>query len=310
MTETPLISVIIPSYNSSYIEACLQSCLDQAGPVKMEILVVDDASTDDTPERVRKLGEGQPIQLIKLASNQGPAAARNAGLEKARGEFIAFLDSDDLMAKERLKTQMTYLQEHPEIEAVISGIEEIDGDGKVMRQLIRPFPKDKPGQIETIFLDELHTVTSTLFFKRSLVESVGMMDAELKNLEDMEFVLKLLTRTPLHYIERCLTVRRVLSSGLSQSVSQYLFLDSRKQFYAKAVALHPELGRLEDRYWSLNHKRLGRILQRRGEGQAARKYHALSLRAQVNLVAAMGLVLSLFPSSLQQTLANRNWKNH
>lgn len=111
MTEQPLVSVIIPVYNGArFLRACLESVFAQTyRPI--EVIVVDDGSTDDSGSIAQSFPEVRYIQQ----TNQGVAAARNSGIEAARGEFYAFLDQDDLWKPEKLKLQIEYLQNHPEI---------------------------------------------------------------------------------------------------------------------------------------------------------------------------------------------------
>jgi len=311
MTDSPSISIIIPVYNSLFIESCLQSCAKQTiGIEDLEIIVVDDASSNNKIAQLEKLQDHFDFELIRLPKNAGPAAARNAGLEMAKGEFICFLDSDDMMRPDKLEKQLSYARSNPSVGAIISGIEEIDIRGITIRELIRDFPVDHKRQIELIFLDNLHTVTSTLFFKRDLLKSIGVMDPELLNLEDMEFALRILKATEMVYLPEALTIRRVLSDGLSQSVSVSLFKESRTDFYTRATSIYPALSSMEGPYWSLNYARLGRILQRQGKGKSARKYYVNSIKYRLNLIAIAGLILTFLPTDWQTKLAAMNWRRH
>jgi len=309
MADSPIISIIIPVFNGDYIEECMESCLYQTLPPEdLEIIVIDDASTDDTVERILKMSDSFPIHLIKMKKNGGPAAARNAGLSVAKGEYISFLDADDMMKADKLEKQLAFCRSNSSIEAVISGIEEIDKNDALIRNLVRTFSDDLKTQVEILFLDNLHTITSTLFFKRNLLDSTGLMNPGLLNLEDMEFALKLLQYTTMYYYPECLTVRRVLNTGLSYSVTESIFIKSRKEFLTSAIPMHPFLEVLVNRYWALNYTRLGRILQRQGDGIRARHYHYLSLRHKFNWIGLFGYMLSYFPENIQQQIAGNTWK--
>lgn len=311
MTDTMKVSIIIPVYNSLYLEDCIQSCLDQTlGSDSLEIIIIDDKSTDDTVARVSEMAHQYPLTLIQLPENSGPAAARNAGMKQATGEYIAFLDSDDMMVPEKLHKQLNYCIENPEIEAVISGIEEIDAGGATIRHLVRLFSENREEQVKIIFLDNLHTITSTLLFKRSLLDASGLMDPTLKNLEDMDFALRLLQHARMHYLPECLTIRRLLSSGLSHSASEQLFMDSRQRFLEQAVTLHTFLEPDVRQYWLLNYSRLGRVLQRQGQVKRARYYYLLSLKQGLNMVGLLGYILSFGPVGVQQKLAGNVWRNN
>src|SRR5215510_11775591 len=117
MEEFPLVSIIIPAYNSAaYIEEAIRSALEQDYEEK-EIIVVDDGSTDSTPDILKSLQE----QIVVLSQvNAGAGAARNRGLKHAKGTYIAFLDSDDFWVPGKLRLQIEYLEEKPKVGAVCS----------------------------------------------------------------------------------------------------------------------------------------------------------------------------------------------
>lgn len=107
-------SVVIPAFNAAgSIRASLESCLNQSRP-PLEIIVVDDASTDGTASIIRQYF-GEAVHLISLPENSGPAAARNAGLRIAKGRFIVFQDADDFWYHEKLACIEKVLCAHPEI---------------------------------------------------------------------------------------------------------------------------------------------------------------------------------------------------
>ncbi len=107
----PKISVIIPAYNEEkYIAESIESVLKQ-DLKNFEIILVNDNSTDNTKEIIEKfVRKDSKVKLLNHKKNKGRAAAVNTGIKKAKGKYIAFLDADDLMAKGRLKKQMTFLE--------------------------------------------------------------------------------------------------------------------------------------------------------------------------------------------------------
>jgi teichuronic acid biosynthesis glycosyltransferase TuaG len=103
------ISIITPAYNAFYIEETIQSVLKQTY-TNWEMIVVDDNSKDDTVERVKKhQNTDERIMLMPLEQNVGPAEARNIALRAAKGNFVAFLDSDDMWGKEKLEKQLRFM---------------------------------------------------------------------------------------------------------------------------------------------------------------------------------------------------------
>lgn len=109
----PMISVITPVHNSiPYLKECVNSVFAQTNP-DFEMILVDDGSTDGSAELIRKLsGEDHRIQTVFLEESVGPARARNEGLRRATGRFIAFLDSDDMWAADKLEKQISYMREN------------------------------------------------------------------------------------------------------------------------------------------------------------------------------------------------------
>lgn len=118
--KPPLVTCIVPVFNGeSYLSETLDSLLAQSyHPI--EIIVVDDGSTDGTPAIVRRYG--QQIRYLRQA-NAGAATARNLGLTAARGEFVAFLDADDLWHREKLDRQMVRFQARPELDYCLAHVQ-------------------------------------------------------------------------------------------------------------------------------------------------------------------------------------------
>jgi len=115
----PLLSVVIPTWNRAHIVCeAVESALSQQAD-GIEVIVVDDASTDGTAE-VLKTKFGSEVHLLQLGNRRGPGAARNAGALLACGEFVAFLDSDDLWLPEKLAAELRAFAEFPEANAVVS----------------------------------------------------------------------------------------------------------------------------------------------------------------------------------------------
>jgi len=118
MPPSPLVSVITPAYNAArFIEETVRSVLSQSFP-DFEMLVVDDCSPDETAAIVGRLAaQDRRVTVLRHPRNLGPAAAREAAIEAARGRYIAFLDSDDLWLPDKLEVQLRFMEE---VGAVIS----------------------------------------------------------------------------------------------------------------------------------------------------------------------------------------------
>jgi glycosyltransferase involved in cell wall biosynthesis len=118
MAGQPLVSVVVPIFNgAAFLDECIESVLAQTYP-RWELLLVDDGSRDESPAIARRYAERHPGQVQYLEGpehrNRGVSASRNLGLERARGEYIAFLDADDVWSPEKLAEQIGYLEWWPE----------------------------------------------------------------------------------------------------------------------------------------------------------------------------------------------------
>jgi glycosyltransferase involved in cell wall biosynthesis len=128
--DCPLVSVVLPAWNrEQYIRGAIKSVLRQVHR-NLEVVVVDDGSEDGTVDVVRRIADDR-VRLI-TQPNQGAAKARNTGIAAARGEYIAFLDADDLWKPEKLVRQMTLFAQFPELTAVSARAELIDAAGRPM----------------------------------------------------------------------------------------------------------------------------------------------------------------------------------
>ena len=185
-----LVSVIIPTFNSGERIADTLSSVFSQDMTDLEVIVVDDGSTDGTPERVSGLDER--IRLVRQ-TNQGVAAARNAGLEHAKGRFIAFLDHDDIWHPQKLSAQLNALMGHPEAGCVISHYKRWDDT------LVPEFDNPK---LDGSFLDSSfqgwvyhllvldNELLGTALFRREVIEAVGAFDGSLPPSDDWDYLIR------------------------------------------------------------------------------------------------------------------------
>ena len=136
MSQAPKVSVVIPTYNrEAYVRDAIDSILAQS-LADFELLVIDDGSTDGSCEAVRAYDDDR-IRLIRNDRNLGIAATRNVGLGFARGEYLAFLDSDDMARTDRLAKQTAFLDSHSDHGAVGAWVAWMDSDGRPLEQIKR-----------------------------------------------------------------------------------------------------------------------------------------------------------------------------
>ena len=136
-----LVSIITPTFNSAnFIEETIKSVLSQTYP-NWEMIIVDDCSGDDTEEIVSQyVREDTRIKYIRLEKNSGAAVARNKAMREAEGEYMAFLDSDDIWTAEKLSEQLSFMQEH-NVSFSCTDYEQISESGEKQVELLKRFPK-------------------------------------------------------------------------------------------------------------------------------------------------------------------------
>lgn len=184
----PSVSVIIPSLNrASLLKRSIDSVLAQTYQ-DFEIIVVDDASTDNTEEVVHGIGDPR-IRYFKHERNSGGSAARNTGIREARGKFIAFQDSDDVWLPEKLAKQMTILQDSTsKVGVVYTGFWRFQGDNK--EYIPGPEIQVKVGGIHRELLLGNFVGTPTVVIKRECFQKTGMFDEDMPRLQDWELFIR------------------------------------------------------------------------------------------------------------------------
>lgn len=189
------VSVIVPNFNrETLVGETISNLLAQTLPPH-EIIVVDDGSTDQSVKMIQSFGA--KIKLIEQA-NQGPGAARNAGLKVATGDFIQFQDSDDLYSRNKLEAQANLLDQtgadiafSPWVKLKISG-QSVSLEDQVLQQQM---PPEKLG-LACWWLRGWSTVFQSLLFRRSFLDRVGFYRTDLMVGEDGELFFRALTQSP------------------------------------------------------------------------------------------------------------------
>ncbi len=183
------ISVIIPTFNAEgTVEKALRSVLAQ-DLAPSEILVVDDASTDGTLACVRAVGD-ERIRMVKLKDNVGPGAARNVGLELARGEFVAFLDADDSWYPTKLSRQFGLMRNNPALSLVTCDSVYRTPDGVFKRRSHEVLPPTSGPDAWKTLLAYNFMPTPTVMARRKAMIAVGGFANELEFGEDLDLWIR------------------------------------------------------------------------------------------------------------------------
>lgn len=194
-----LVSVCIPSYNASkYIKETIQSVLDSTYS-KLEIIVNDDASTDNTRAIVESLGDPR-VRFYQNESNLGPGKNWNRTMEKVSGEFVGLLNHDDLYGPFWLSLAVHVLKKYPHIGWTASANRVINGKGETLGAA-SPLPETREYSRGEAFLwvAEMNTLSSNYIARRKIMEEIGYYDEEASYAADVDLFLRLASRYPLYY---------------------------------------------------------------------------------------------------------------
>lgn len=225
------VSVVIPTYNyGRYVTEAVESALAQTLP-PMEIIVVDDGSTDDTA--VRLAPYMQRIQYI-YQENSGLPAARNTGIRKATGEWIALLDADDVWHPQKLEVQLRAVED-------LNGVALIGSPSAPTLEGPLPVPKVYELTVRDFVLSS-RTGTTGALIRRSSFETVGYFDETLRSVEDRDMWLRLATRFRCVLVDSQCWWYRPHAGQMNRNADR-MFTNYRRVL-DKFFAEHPEHGRL------------------------------------------------------------------
>jgi glycosyltransferase involved in cell wall biosynthesis len=258
------VSVVIPTYNRKRVLPEAIASVQAQSFRDLEILVCDDGSTDESRAAVEALMRGDPrIRWIEGAHSGYPGAVRNRGIRAAKGEWIAFQDSDDLWIPAKLDKQLAILQAAPEAQFIYSHAAALSPDGSTTR--MTPFRIRRQGRVFETFLMYSVVHTPTVLVRRELLERVGYFDEGMKLRigEDYELFLRLAAEAAFHFVPEDL----VLCRTQPDSTSADLF-GGIDQFERVLVAIIEKL-RVPER---LGREALSRIELRRYKHHLLREY--------------------------------------
>lgn len=339
VSATPLVSVVIPAYNAAAtLRETLDSVLDQTYS-RLELVVVDDGSTDATPVILHSYGAR--IRVV-LQANAGLAGARNAGLLAARGEFIALMDADDLCMPERIAAQVRFLQALPHVILCASDFGAFNAEGPIAERYLERYYSiagNAAGGIRSLF-DQAHRVVlpagrgtatreveafsgmirgrlvwgnflhpPTIMFRRPLLERVGLMAPRFRNLCDYEWLLRVSRVAAIGYLPVPLIRYRLSPTQMSGDQNTW-------QVKTDIVRILEELRDSDAGFWSEHAERLNLRLADAHYGAAnylcemdrrlAWRHALAGLRlAFPSATARRALVKLMLPNALLQAVRSR-----
>ncbi|MHB8778793.1 MAG: glycosyltransferase family 2 protein [Anaerolineales bacterium] len=211
MSSFPLISIILPSYNhAEYVTAAVESVLHQTFK-DIELIVIDDGSKDGTPDLVERIHDPR-LRLIRLEQNR-LRHPRNLGLEQARGQYIAFQNSDDVWLPEKLESQLEVMKEHENILACFTDVEIIDDEGNIATNSWANSLFTRENRSNLLWLRHFFETGNCLcltsaLIRRAALEKAGGFHGRYIQLSDFDLWVRLAAFGDFHIIEKKLTYFR------------------------------------------------------------------------------------------------------
>lgn len=237
---TELISVVITTHNRcDLLKKTIDSVLSQTYK-NIEVVVVDDASDDDTRNLCSEYGDTLSYIFIPENESKGGNHARNVGIERSKGDYVAFCDDDDIWLPEKLEKQYNLIVSSS-VDLVYCGmfIHTITDDGETMETKILD-PRNK-GMIPQRILYEIPCTTSTILLKRRVLDDVGLFDEHLKYWQEYDLMIRICQIYEIDYVDECLVVylnnkkdkKRLTNNYFKWLDNLVFFMEKHKELYDK-----------------------------------------------------------------------------
>ncbi|WP_428909677.1 glycosyltransferase family 2 protein [Niallia sp. Krafla_26] len=220
------ISVVIPTFNRAHLlPKAVNSVLEQTLE-PLEIIIVDDLSTDNTREVVQSFNNDK-IKYVVNKRTKGANGARNTGILLAKGDYIAFQDSDDIWLPTKLETQIKYIEDHPDVDMVFCSLK----INNILDNISRVVPKRKVKSDEIKGLLERGNFisTQTILLKKKVAEG-NLFDESLMRFQDWDFVIRVSKKHTIHHLNQVLALAEVQNDSISKKVNQ---IQALKMFFTK-----------------------------------------------------------------------------
>jgi len=256
--QGPFISVVIPTYNSeNFIAKTLETLYSQTY-TNYEVIISDDGSIDNTVGVVRSFFLRNPSRKKSLLINnhEGPGAARNKGIENASGDWISFLDSDDLWNDNKLERVVGYILENDDIDLVCHSLIVKDGSKETLMDPSKYF-NNKINPFLSMYRGN-YLYTSALTIKKNILYQAGLFDNKLLSAQDYDLWLRLgmINKIKMGFIEDPLSIHVIREGNISANVERRLkcMLEISRKYYVelKKVSKVPKIEkiRFEGRIYS------------------------------------------------------------
>jgi glycosyltransferase involved in cell wall biosynthesis len=288
----PLVSVILPTYNRAYIiSRAISSVLNQTYR-NLELIVIDDGSTDNTKDVVKNFNDDR-LKYINHKQNKGANAARNIGINYANGEYVAFQDSDDEWLPEKIEKQINVFKEaKTEVGVVYTSFWSIN-DGISKTYYPPSFIKQKEGNVHEILLETNFISTPTAIVKKECFEKVGLFDEGLPRLQEWELWIKISKHYRFKHIDEPLVNSYLQPNSISRNMNAWIIARKRiLEKYSEEISKKPVL--LGKHYFEI-----GTLLCLYGEIKEGRSYFFKGVKTfPFNIKLLFSTLFSLFGLSV------------
>jgi len=216
--NTPFVSIIMPAYNAeNFISKSIQSILSQSYQ-HWELIVINDGSKDNTSSVVKNFDNKRIILLEQ--ENGGVSKARNRGIQNAKGDYIAFLDSDDLWLENKLEIQVKYMLDNPNVVLSYMDYSSFIGDDVVVKnKQLYPFVINNLNERLLVFN---FIATLTVMVKSNILKEIGGFDIQLFGPEDWDLWIKVSQKGEIGYANENLALYREHNAGISKNKKRQL----------------------------------------------------------------------------------------
>ncbi len=298
------ISAVIPAYNSAkFLADAVKSINDQTSPIH-EIIIIDDGSTDNTEEIAASL----PGNIVYFKQpNQGPSAARNKGIEMAKGDWIAFLDADDQWTPDKTALQLDTLTKTPSLKLIAGDMAEINCNDQITvesvlakHQLLNEFKTFNGTAIPNALaklVKKNFIPTGTVLVERNTLMEVGLFNPDIRFGEDLELWAKIAAQHSITCLPNILMLRRKHGENATEA-SEKMLLDLTKVMESLRRQLSPQLqnqGIAANELVATNYWTLGYWYFTSGEIHKAKSAFRISLERHWTLRSSFYYLASLLP---------------
>ncbi|MBA2734775.1 MAG: glycosyltransferase [Acidobacteria bacterium] len=297
----PLVSVIIPNYNyARYLSQTINSVLAQLYP-NIEIIVIDDGSTDGSQAVLREYGER--IRWFQQG-NEGVSMARNRGVQESRGEMVAFLDADDVWLPMKLERQVQRLVDEPDLGLVHCGYEEINETGDTLRSRLDGLEGWVAKEMLLFKRSAILAAGSGALVPRSTFDAVGGFDTRLSTAADWDFCYRVAVHQRVGFVPEALFQYRMHNVNMHANIGvmEHDMLIGYDKAFGRAA---PEIHRLRRRSYGNLHMVLAGSFFRAGKRREFVRHAVKSLwLTPGNFKRVMGFPLRWWQRSRQSKVGS------